>query len=279
MNPGEKDDRSESYFMVGGSQVTLRSGGIWLGPAGPLFFGGAPRGFFKHQRLTHPSKRGRRPVLNIPMNPSDILSSLNWRYACKVFDPAKKIPAETWAALEESLVLTPSSFGMQPWKFIVIQDTELRERLVPHAWNQRQVADCSHLVVMTTFREMPEEHIDANIRRMMEVRGGTPEALMGFRNMVAGFRQSGQEKGWLRDWAKQQSYIALGQFMLAAALLEIDTCPMEGFVPAKFDEILGLAGGDYTTAVLCPAGYRSADDKYAVLPKVRFASGDVIEHR
>lgn len=213
------------------------------------------------------------------MNPSDILSSLNWRYACKVFDPAKKIPAETWAALEESLVLTPSSFGMQPWKFIVIQDPGLRERLVPHAWNQRQVADCSHLVVMTTFREMPEEHIDANIRRMMEVRGGTPEALMGFRNMVAGFRQSGQEKGWLRDWAKQQSYIALGQFMLAAALLEIDTCPMEGFVPAKFDEILGLTGGDYTTAVLCPAGYRSADDKYAVLPKVRFAAGDVIEHR
>jgi nitroreductase len=213
------------------------------------------------------------------MTPSDIVSSLKWRYACKVFDAAKKIPAETWSSLEESLVLTPSSFGMQPWKFLVIQDPELREQLVPHAWNQRQVADCSHLVVMTTFREMPEDHIDTNIRRMMEVRGGTPEALIGFRNMVAGFRQSGQEKGWLGDWAKQQSYIALGQFMLAAALLKIDTCPMEGFVAAKFDEILGLTGGAYTTAVLCPAGYRSEDDKYAVLPKVRFSLGDVIEHR
>jgi nitroreductase len=168
---------------------------------------------------------------------------------------------------------------MQPWKFLVIQDPELREQLVPHAWNQRQVADCSHLVVMTTFREMPEDHIDTNIRRMMEVRGGTPEALIGFRNMVAGFRQSGQEKGWLGDWAKQQSYIALGQFMLAAALLKIDTCPMEGFVASKFDEILGLTGGAYTTAVLCPVGYRSEDDKYAVLPKVRFSLGDVIEHR
>jgi nitroreductase len=213
------------------------------------------------------------------MTPSDIVSSLNWRYACKVFDAAKKIPAETWSSLEESLVLTPSSFGMQPWKFLIIQDPELREQLVPHAWNQRQVADCSHLVVMTTFREMPEDHIDTNIRRMMEVRGGTPEALIGFRNMVAGFRQSGQEKGWLGDWAKQQSYIALGQFMLAAALLKIDTCPMEGFVASKFDEILGLTGGAYTTAVLCPAGYRSEDDKYAVLPKVRFSLGDVIEHR
>lgn len=213
------------------------------------------------------------------MTPSDIVSSLKWRYACKVFDAAKKIPAETWSSLEESLVLTPSSFGMQPWKFLVIQDPELREQLVPHAWNQRQVADCSHLVVMITFREMPEEHIDTNIQRMIEVRGGTPEALLGFRNMVAGFRKSGQEKGWLGDWAKQQSYIALGQFMLAAALLKIDTCPMEGFVAAKFDEILGLTGGAYTTSVLCPAGYRSEDDRYAVLPKVRFNPGDVIEHR
>ena len=98
------------------------------------------------------------------MTPSDIVSSLKWRYACKVFDAAKKIPAETWSSLEESLVLTPSSFGMQPWKFLVIQDPELREQLVPHAWNQRQVADCSHLVVMITFREMPEEH--------KQVRGG-----------------------------------------------------------------------------------------------------------
>jgi nitroreductase len=213
------------------------------------------------------------------MNPSEILSALNWRYACKVFDATRKIPAETWAALEASLVLTPSSFGLQPWKFLVIQDPELREALVAHAWNQRQVADCSHLVVMTTHRVMPEAHIDANIQRMMEVRGGTPEALLGFRKMVAGFRQSGETKGWLGDWAKQQSYIALGQFMLAAALLKIDTCPMEGFVPAKFDEVLGLTGGDYTTAVLCPVGYRSEADRYAVLPKVRFDANDVIEHR
>lgn len=217
--------------------------------------------------------------MSMAMKSNEILTALNWRYACKVFDPSRKIPAEAWEALEESLVLTPSSFGLQPWKFLVIQDEGLKARLVAHAWNQRQVADCSHLVVMTTFRMMPEEHIDANIRRMMELRGGTPEALMGFRKMVAGFRQSGEEKGWLGDWAKQQAYIALGQFMLAAALMGIDTCPMEGFVPAKFDEELGLAGGPYTCSVLCPAGYRSSDDKYAVLPKVRFAREDVIERR
>lgn len=213
------------------------------------------------------------------MMTSEILDALKWRYACKVFDPSRKIPAGTWAALEESLVLTPSSFGLQPWRFIVIQNQELKERLVPHAWNQRQVADCSHLVVMTMHRAMPEAHIDANIERIIEVRGGTPEALLGFRKMVAGFRASGEQAGWLKDWAKQQSYIALGQFMLAAALLKVDTCPMEGFVPVKFDEVLGLTDGDYTCSVLCPVGYRSVDDKYAVLPKVRFTPETVVEYR
>lgn len=213
------------------------------------------------------------------MPPSELLAALNWRYATKSFDPAKKIPAETWSALEESIVLTPSSFGLQPWKFFVIQDSALRESLVPHAWNQRQVADCSHLVVMTVPKELGEDHIDANIARMVEIRGGTADALLGFRNMVAGFRSQLAEQGGLTQWAKLQAYIALGQFMLAASLLGIDTCPMEGFVPEKFDEVLGLAKTGHTTAVLCPAGYRAEGDKYATLPKVRFKKEDVIEHR
>lgn len=211
--------------------------------------------------------------------PADLLSALNWRYACKVFDPTKKIPAETWAALEQTLVLTPSSFGLQPWKFLVIDDAELREMLVPHAWRQRQVADASHLVIMTVPKAVSEDYIDANIMRMAEVRGGTPDALIGFRKMVAGFRADLEAKGGLEQWAKLQAYIALGQFMLAAAMLGLDTCPMEGFEPAKFDEVLGLDAQGWTAAVLCPVGYRHADDRYAALPKVRFESKDVIEHR
>ena len=105
--------------------------------------------------------------------PADLLTALNWRYATKVFDPTKKIPEDTWKALEESLVLTPSSFGLQPWKFLVIQDQELREQLVAHSWRQRQVADCSHLVVMATKRAMNEADIDANLMRIAEVRGTT----------------------------------------------------------------------------------------------------------
>lgn len=210
---------------------------------------------------------------------SDILSALNWRYACKVFDPAKKIPAETWAELEASLVLTPSSFGLQPWKFIIIQDRELREKLVPHAWNQRQIADCSHLVVMTVPKVLSIEHVDANIARIIEVRGGSADGLLSFRKMVLGFRDGLEAKGGLEQWAKLQTYIALGQFMLAASLLGLDTCPMEGFVPARFDEILELEKEGRTAAVLCPVGYRSADDRYAGLPKVRLQAKDVIEHR
>ena len=81
------------------------------------------------------------------MTTSDLLDALNWRYATKAFDPARKIPADTIAAIEQSLVLTPSSYGLQPWKFLVITDKAIREQLVPHSWGQRQVADCSHFVV------------------------------------------------------------------------------------------------------------------------------------
>lgn len=210
------------------------------------------------------------------MTTTELNAALNWRYATKVFDPAKKIPDDTWFALEESLILTPSSFGLQPWKFIVVQDKELREQLVPHSWGQRQVADCSHLVVMATKRAMNEADIDANIMRIAEVRGGTPDSLAGFRKMLIGTHGKGYMTS---EWAKMQAYIALGQFMAACALLEIDTCPMEGFVPAKYDELLGLEAQGFTTAVLCPAGYRHSDDRYASLPKVRFKSSDVIEHR
>jgi nitroreductase len=210
------------------------------------------------------------------MTTSEILAALNWRYATKVFDPTKKIPADTWAALEDSLVLTPSSYGLQPWKFIVVHDQELREQLVAHSWRQRQVADCSHLVVMVVKKAYSLDDLDAFIARMVEVRGGSAESLAGFRKMVAGTQAQGC---MTKEWAKMQVYIALGQFMTTCALLGIDTCPMEGFVAAKYDELLGLESQGLTTAVLCPAGYRHPDDRYASLPKIRYKSKDVIEHR
>jgi nitroreductase len=214
-----------------------------------------------------------------PISTTQLLDALNWRYATKAFDPDKKIPAETWAALEQSLVLTPSSYGLQPWKFLVITDRALRESLVPHAWSQRQVADASHLVVMCVRRTMSEADVDRFIHRLAEVRGGTSDALAGFKKMMVGDVVHGERSKWAAEWAARQAYIALGQFMAACALLGVDTCPMEGFVPRKFDEALKLADEGLTAVVLCPAGYRAAGDAYATLPKVRFKREDVIEHR
>jgi nitroreductase len=202
--------------------------------------------------------------------------ALEKRYAVKAFDPTKKIPTATWQEIEKSIVLTPSSYGLQPWKAIIIQDTALREQLVPHSWNQRQIADCSHLVVFITKKALSIDDIDSLIHRIVEVRGGTADALTGYRSMMTG----AQEKGYMNeDWAKKQAYIALGQLMLTAALHDVDDCPMEGFIPAEYDRILGLTDTGYTTAVLCPLGYRNDTDRYATLPKVRFSTEKLIEHR
>ena len=209
----------------------------------------------------------------------ELIQSLKWRYAVKKFDPARKVPEETWKALENSLVLTPSSYGLQPWKFLVITDPVLRQKLVEHSWNQKQVADCSHLVVMLSRAQLSTADVDSWINRIVQVRGGTPEQSTGYRKLMIGDIVEGPRAQYSGEWAARQVYIALGQFMLAAASLSIDTCPMEGFVPTKYDEILKLNGTGWTTTVLCPCGYRSIDDHHAKTPKIRFDTKQIIEHR
>jgi nitroreductase len=214
-----------------------------------------------------------------PIPAPEILDALQWRYATKVFDASKKIPAETWSALEESLVLTPSSYGLQPWKFLVITDQALRESIVPFAWRQRQVADCSHLVVFCSRTTLGEEDVDKFMNRITEVRGGTADALMGYKKVILGDVVTGERSKFVGEWAARQAYIALGQFMMVAALAGVDTCPMEGFEVKAVDELLGLPAIGLTAAVMCPAGYRAESDRYADLPKVRFSGNDMVERR
>lgn len=213
------------------------------------------------------------------MAPDPLLTALRWRYATKQFDPQRKIPAPLWSALEDALVLTPSSFGLQPWKFLVIQDPALRERLVPFSWGQKQVAEASHLVVLAVMTRMTEEHIDRYLADTAATRNIPRESLAGFRKMMIGDVIQGARSKIATEWAIRQAYIALGNFMTSAALLGVDTCPMEGFESAKYDELLELAPRGLTTAVVCPAGYRAATDKYASLAKVRFPKSEVIEYR
>ncbi len=213
-----------------------------------------------------------------PIAPSQLLESLNWRYATKQFDPTKKIDTATWEALENALILSPSSYGLQPWKFFVVTDPAIREQLKAHSWNQPQVTDSSHHVVFAIRTQIDAAFVDSFLRRTVEVRGGTLEALDFYRKMIVSDVIEGPRSKWSHEWAARQAYIALGNFMTAAALLGVDACPMEGIDPAKYDEILGLKEKGFHTVVACPAGYRLDSDKYASLPKVRFAKSDVIEH-
>ncbi|HJV48348.1 MAG TPA: NAD(P)H-dependent oxidoreductase [Geothrix sp.] len=208
-----------------------------------------------------------------------LLEQLNWRYATKKFDPAKKISAADWAVLEEALVLTASSYGLQPWKFIIVTDPALKAKLRPASWNQSQVEDCSHLVVFAAKEDVTETDVDRFISRIAEVRGTTVESLAGYKGFMMGDLVNGARHAIIQEWAARQTYIAMGNLLTSAALIGIDACPFEGIEPAKYDEILGLKGTGYATVSACPLGYRAADDKYATAAKVRFEAKDVIDHR
>ncbi len=212
------------------------------------------------------------------LSSSQLLEALNWRYATKKFDPTRKIPADLWATLEQSLVLTPSSFGLQPWKFIVVNNPELRAKLVPASWNQTQVAEASHLVVFTLKKDIDAGHVKHFLEQQVAARGGSLDQLKAYRDIIEGSIAGAAQAGTLNGWQGNQVYIALGQFMLTAALLGVDACPMEGIDRAQYDSILGLTGTNYTTLAVCPVGYRAADDKYATAKKVRFPASEVIQH-
>ena len=211
------------------------------------------------------------------MSNHQLLEALNWRYATKVFDPAKKIPADTWQTLEHALVLTPTSYGLQPYQFLVISDPAKRAQLVPHSWGQKQVVDASHFVVFTAKTKMTEADVDKLIRRTVEIRKlPAAEALGTYRFMMLGDVVNGPRGKIAHEWATRQTYIALGNLMTCAAVLGVDACPMEGLVPAEYDRVLNLTGSGYATVVACALGYRSADDKYAKLAKVRYDTKDLV---
>ena len=211
---------------------------------------------------------------NFPMTP---LEALKTRYATKAFDPSRKISKEDWKEIEQTLVLTPSSFGLQPWKFHVITDQALKDELTEQSWNQTQISQCSHLVVLTARTEVTEEIVDEWLATLSEVQGKSLEDLGAYRGVLLQFTQNMSDDE-VRAWSQRQTYIALGQLMLTAPLMGIDACPLEGIVPAEYDRVLGLKDSGYFTSVACALGYRAKDDKYADVPKARFSAEKVIVH-
>lgn len=214
-----------------------------------------------------------KPVAN-----DTLISQLEWRYATKSFDASKKISADDWATLQQALILAPSSYGLQPWKFIVVQDSALRAQLQPASYGQSQIVDASHLVVFAVQTGIDEAYVDHFVDSMVSARGVSKESLAQYQGTMSGSvkRRTAEQN---QEWAARQVYIALGVFLSSAAMLGIDACPMEGFDEAKYDQILGLSEQGLHAAVLATAGYRSKDDGYASAKKVRFDAKELIISR
>jgi len=200
---------------------------------------------------------------------SDLLKTLSWRYATKKFDTVKHIADTTWESLRKAAGLTPSSYGLEPYRLVDVRDAKVREALRAAAWNQAQVTEASHFVVFAIEKPFGQPQVDAFLERTVRDRGVTLESLAGYRKFMEGDLVNGPRAAIIDQWAARQAYIVLGNFMTAAALVGVDSCPLEGLDPAKFDEILGLKEKGLATVCAAAFGYRSADDKYASLPKVR----------
>ena len=202
----------------------------------------------------------------------NIIDSLNWRYATTKFDTQRIISNSDIDKLKEIVKLAPSSWGMQFYKIIIITDNELKQKLLPAAYNQNQVADCSHLFVFCSLKKVYEEDINQMIDEFHHLRvnddnyskEGTEKYASGAKKSILGMDLNKQS-----EWLKKQCYIALGQLMVGCADMRIDTCPMEGFKSDEVDEILDLQSQNLTSVVLLPSGYRSVDDKYQHKTKVR----------
>ncbi len=208
-----------------------------------------------------------------------IHKQLNWRYACKKFDPTKVIREQDWNILTESLRLSASSYGLQPWKFIVVQNPELRQKLQDASYGQTPVTQASHFVVLTYKEQLDEAHIDKFVAETAKSRGVDPSALGKFRDMMVGDLLKGPRFETIKWWAQRQTYIAMGSILTTAALMEIDTLPMEGIDQAGYDKVLNLEGSGWKTIAAVACGYRAADDKYQHSKKVRFPASEVFDYR
>lgn len=204
-----------------------------------------------------------------------IIESLEWRYACKKFDKERKLTSEQLDLLKKAFNLTATSFGLQPIKLLIIQGESLKEQLLPLTYYQQQTRTCSHLLVICIETEIDEAYIDEYFDREQEIRGTSAEILDKYRQqlqkMFARKDQETKEKE-----AVFQAYLALGNLMTVCALEGIDSCPMEGFLANKVDELLRLKEKGLRSVLLLPVGYRDKDDFMSRLAKVRKPLEEVV---
>ena len=199
---------------------------------------------------------------------SNYLKSLEWRYATKKFDATKKMTDEQLNILLDSILLTASSYGLQPYEVLVVENKDIRSKLSDAAWKQPQIMDANYVLVFAANTNVDETYLEKYMQNTADTRGISLEDLSGFsdmiKNTVLTFPQDVRV-----EWAKRQAYIALGNLLSTAAVHEIDACPMEGFDPAQFNEILDLPSKNLDATVIATIGFRAEDDQMKDAKKVR----------
>lgn len=198
----------------------------------------------------------------------ELIKNLQWRYATKKFDTSKKVSSNDLQKLKEAVQLSVSSYGLQLYKVLIIENSEIREQLKPVSWNQSQITDASHLFVFCNYTEATPKAIDDFIKHTAETRDLDLERLNGYGDFIKTklAEKTPEEK---TSWLKSQTYLALGNLLNACAELKIDACPMEGFEPEAYNTILGLDKLGLNAAVIAPIGYRHHDDHTIGQQKVR----------
>ena len=205
----------------------------------------------------------------------NLIESLKWRSATKKFDPTKKVSTSDLEKLIEAGNLAPTSAGLQPFRLVVVNNPEVREQLTPASWGQAQITEASHLLVFGIQTNSSEELIDNYVNRVAEVRNQDITSLDGLKEMVSGFVNP-MDADTRASWFAKQAYISMGTVISAAAEMKIDTCPMEGFDPTQYAEILKLNDKNIMPVCVLAIGYRSDEDVFSKMEKVRKKRNDFV---
>ncbi len=197
-----------------------------------------------------------------------LINNLKWRYATKAFDPEKKVNGSDLAKIKKAVQLSVSSYGLQLYKVLVIEDPELKKQLRAASWDQSQITDASHLFVFCNYTRVQDQHIDEFLDLTARVRGLDPADLKRYGTFIKKKLAEKSEQERI-NWTARQTYLAMGNLLAACAELKIDACPMEGFEADRYNQILGLTERGLNAAVIAPIGYRSVTDETQMNPKVR----------
>ena len=205
----------------------------------------------------------------------NIIDHLKWRYATKKFDASKKLSEEKLQIVKEAFNLTATSFGLQTVSLVVISDANMRKQLVEHSYHQNQVLDASHLLIVCIQDDIKDTDVDSLFDSVADLRRTPNEVLEPYRKDLKTMMQD-MSKTERQEWSVKQAYIALGNLMTVCAVESIDACPMEGFIPEKYDDLLNLKEHNLKSVLLLPIGYRAEDDKFAMFKKVRKTIDDAV---